>query len=125
MDDDQEHFSQERRRAPRIGASGANAEYSIDDKDPSLKKAFVKDICIYGICIFTPDKLDAGSILSIDVELPGDAGDIRVKGKVMWQKLGDVTGYFNTGIEFTEISNKHELILSEFIAANYRGDQES
>src|SRR3989338_2367686 len=123
MGDQEEKFSQERRRAPRVGDSGAKVEYSITDKDPSFKQAFVKDICIYGICIFAPEQIENGTKLSLDIELAGEGTTIMAKGKVMWQKKGDVSGYFNTGIEFTDMKDESKKALSEHITANYRGDQ--
>ena len=55
MEDQQEKFPQEKRRSPRVG--GAVVEYFMDGEEASVKKAFIKDICIHGICILKKDGL--------------------------------------------------------------------
>jgi len=58
----------------------------------------------------------------LDIFMFGDDTPIKTKGKVIWQKQGEYLGFFNIGIEFTEMSVEHQTTLSGHITANYRGD---
>lgn len=118
MEEKDEKFSKERRRAPRV--SGAIVEYSIEGQASSDKKAFIKDICIYGICIYVPETIKNKTILCLDIYLFGNENPIKTKGKVVWQKPGNYLGYYNVGVEFVDMSEEYQKILSEHIVTNYR-----
>jgi len=120
MSDTDEKFPKERRKAPRV--SGAIVEYTTEE-DSSIKKAFIKDICIYGICIYVPESFEIGSKLNLDIFLFGDDIPIHAKGRVIWQKSGGYLGYYNMGIEFKEISDAHSKILDDHIMANYKEEE--
>ena len=120
MTEDAEKFPKERRRAPRV--TGALVEYSIEGRDVDRRNAFIKDVCIYGICIYIPETVKSGEVISLDIILYGDDNAIQAVGKVIWCKPGGYLGYYNVGIEFDEISDSHQKILSDYIAANYRGE---
>jgi len=119
MEDQEEKFPNEKRRAPRV--SGTLVEYVFEGKDEPAKEAFIKDICIYGVCIFVSQAIELGANLCLDIFLFGDNAPIKAKGKVIWKKRGGDLGYFNVGIEFIEINDEHKKILSEHIRVNYRG----
>jgi len=118
MEDQGEKFPKERRKVKRV--SGTLVEYSFEGKDATAKEAFIKDICIYGVCIFIPHAVDIDAILSLDIFLFGNNAPISAKGKVIWQKAGESLGYYNVGIEFTKMSDEHEKILSDHIEVTYR-----
>jgi len=102
MTDQDEKFSQERRRAPRV--NGTVVEYRVEGRDPDdgeKIKAFIKDVCIY-----TTEAIEKEAILDIDIFLFGSERLIKAKGRVAWHKVGDYAGYHNLGIEFTEIDEK-------------------
>jgi len=119
MEDQDEKFPKEKRRAPRV--SGTLVEYTFEGKDAPAKEAFIKDICIYGVCIFVPHNVEQDEILCLNVYLSGDDNPINAKGKVIWHKAGSHLGYFNVGIEFTKMSVEHKVILTEYIEKNYQG----
>jgi len=118
MEDQDEKFPKEKRRAPRV--SGTLVEYKFEGKDASVKEAFIKDICIYGVCIFVPHAVELGAIAFLDIFLFGNNNPINTKGKVIWQKAGENLGYFNVGIEFTTMNDEHKKILSEHIKVTYK-----
>jgi len=89
MNDSEEKFPNERRRVPRVG--GSIVEYSVEGTDAPLKKAFIKDICIYGICVYVPETFDDNAVLDLSIYLFGLETPINPKGKVVWQKPG---GFF-------------------------------
>jgi len=122
MEDEDEKFSKERRRAPRV--SGAIVEYTSKGNEVEVKKAFIKDICVYGICIYVPESVEIGTVLKLNIFLFGDDSPIKSNGKVVWQKSGGYLGYFNMGIEFENMSKKTAQVLNDHIAANYKGGSE-
>lgn len=122
MSDAEEKFPQERRRVPRVG--GSIVEYSVDGKDSGLKKAFIKDICIYGICIYVPETFDNGVVLDLSIYLFGNEKPINPKGKIVWQKPGGFLGYYNVGVEFTEISEECTKVLEDHIKINLKSKNE-
>jgi hypothetical protein len=122
MSEDDEKFSKERRRAPRVG--GSIVEYSVEGRNASLRKAFIKDICIYGICVYVPEMFDEKSVLDLNIYLFGLETPINPKGRVVWQKPGGFLGYYNVGIEFTDISDECTKILSNHIELNFKEKEE-
>jgi len=116
MNEPNEQFSKERRRVPRVG--GSIVEYSPEGKDVPLKKAFIKDICVYGICVYVAEIFDDDTILNLNIYLFGIETPITPKGKIAWQKPGGFLGYYNVGVEFTEISDEYAKILSDHIGNN-------
>jgi len=117
-DTDEEKFPKERRRVPRVG--GSIVEYSVEGSDASVKKAFIKDICIYGICVYVPEVFDENAVLNLSIYLFGLETPINPKGKVVWQKPGGFLGYFNVGIEFVEMSDECTKVLADHIELNVR-----
>ena len=43
--------------------SGAVVEYFIEGEPPERKKAFIKDICVHGICIYIPHSVKNDDVL--------------------------------------------------------------
>ena len=122
MGEDREKFPKERRRGHRV--SGALVDYYFEGQGASAaKNAFIKDVCIYGIGIYTSEAVEIGKKIGLNIFLFGDDLPIKAIGRVVWQKRGDYLGYFNVGIEFIEMSDKHQKILADHIAANDKGDQ--
>jgi len=122
MVDLDEKFPKEKRRAPRV--SGTLVEYTFEGKDKPAKEAFIKDICIYGVCIFISQNVELDTIMLLDIFLFGDNAPIKAKGKVIWQKQGGDLGYYNVGIEFTELSDEYKKILANHIKVNFKSVQD-
>ena len=116
MVDKQERFPKEKRRSPRV--SGALVEYFVDGQESLAKKAFIKDICIHGICIYMPEVVEEKTIICMDVFLFGSEIPMKAKGRVVWHKQGEYLGYYNIGIEFTKMSKEDKKSLSNHIKAN-------
>lgn len=123
MAEQEEKFSQERRKAPRV--SGAIVEYFVGTRTGEMKKAFIKDICIYGICIYVPESIEIGTTINLDVFLFGDDAPVHAEGKVVWSKPGSYLGYFNLGIEFVHMDELSTKKLDDHIKANYQGAEQA
>jgi len=108
-------FPNDRRVTPRI--SGILVEYYVD-QDKTLKKAFVKDINMTGICIYAKGTFNIGAIIRIDIYLFGEETPISSMGSVIWQKPEMDLDFYNVGIQFTEMSRQHKKILSRIVALN-------
>ena len=121
MGDQQERFPNEKRRSPRVG--GAMVEYYVERQESSEKKAFIKDICIHGICIYAPESVEAEKIIYMSVFLFGSEVSLEAEGMVVWNKPGEYVGYHNVGIEFTKMSEEDKTRLSEHIEANLYKDE--
>ena len=118
MPDRPERFPKEKRRSPRV--SGAIVEYFIDGQNPDRKKAFIKDLCIHGICIYIPHAVGSDAVLCMYIFLFGSNVPIFAKGRVVWQKPADYVGFYNVGCEFMEMNDEGRKRLADHIKANYQ-----
>lgn len=116
MPDQLDRFPKEKRRSPRI--SGAVVEYTIGENQALSKKAFIKDICVHGICVYMPEVMDHDAKINMDIFLFGNETPIHAEGKVVWYTKGEYLGHHNVGIEFQKISKKDKKTLSDHIKAN-------
>jgi hypothetical protein len=121
MADEQERFPKEKRRSPRVG--GAMVEYYIEGQESSGKNAFIKDVCIHGICIYTPESVEADKTIYLSVFLFGSEVSMKAEGRVVWHKPGEYVGYHNVGIEFSKMSKDDTQRLSAHIEANLQTDE--
>lgn len=122
MADRTDKFPNEKRRSPRV--SGAMAEYSFAGKDSSVRKAFIKDICIHGTCIYMPETIKEETDIHMDIYLFGSEAPIHAEGRAVWHKPGEYLGYNNVGIEFTEMPEEDRKKLSNYIKASLKQDKE-
>jgi len=78
-------------------------KYKIEGQDAEFSSQ-VKDISNGGICI--SDYLPRDINLDIKIGMPGDIGDIRVRGKSVWQEeTGGKEGrHLFSGIKFLTLS---------------------
>ena len=93
-------MTNEKRKAPRIPAS-IRAE--VHAKDGMTFSSSI-DLSQSGIFITTPEPIDPGTELTLNIELtPVD--HISVKGIVRWTRDEDDTERAGMGIEFVDISD--------------------
>jgi len=116
MVDDEEIFLKNRRKEERT--TGIVVEYRVDGVDPTLKKAFVKDISKSGLCIYVQEAIEKDTILSLAIYMSDRKDAIFAKGKIIWQKRETGLDSCYTGIEFTEMEKKYKKILFKCIPKN-------
>ena len=104
---------EERRRALRV--KGAVVEYFAQGGETSQKKAFIKDVGLYGICIYVLNSVRVGDTLGLDIYLFGSEVPLRMSGKVVWRSVDQLSGYKNLGIEFIEVKDEDKKRLSDHI----------
>ena len=122
MAEQTDKFPKEKRRSPRV--SGAMVEYSFIGKNESVKKAFIKDICIHGICIYMPETIKDEKNIIMEIFLFGSETPIKSEGRIVWHKSGEYLGYNNVGIEFTQMPDEDKKRLSGYIKASLKQDKD-
>ncbi|MFH1094455.1 MAG: PilZ domain-containing protein [Candidatus Omnitrophota bacterium] len=112
-------FFSERRKFPRLNLS-VDIEYSVIGKNQSSKSEGVtKNISSGGICVIVYERIDIGDILSLVINLPAGERPIQTEGRVVW--IGDFIlsddkrSSWDTGVEFTEISEDDSQRLSKYV----------
>ena len=113
FESDHHSTPEERRRAPRV--KGTVVEYFTDGDETSKKKAFIRDVSVYGICIYVLDSIRVGDTLGLDIYFFGSEAPLRVNGKVVWRSVDQLSGYKNLGIEFIEVKEEDRQKLSDHI----------
>lgn len=108
----------EKRRFPRL-ATSVDVEYKIL-KDKTLSKETVtKNIGAGGICLIAYEKVEVGSLLSLELRLPEGHSAIEAKGRVVWSSYftieGDRRDRYDLGIEFTQLSESDRQKLSQYV----------
>jgi hypothetical protein len=119
MDELPDNTPKERRRTPRV--FGTLVDYSLKGDKAASKNAFIKDIGMYGVCIYIPESVEKEDVINLNIFLYEDDRPVKAKGKIVWWEPGGYLGYNNVGIEFTEISEEDRRVLSEYIKENYKG----
>ena len=88
----------EQRQFPRIEVS---TPVSFNVIIPSYNTGTSRDISEGGMCLETKSKLDKGTIIRLEFELPGDPPEhVEALGRVMWQRHPEGAELFLTGIKF-------------------------
>lgn len=114
----QERPFKERRKYVRLKATVA-VKYTVIGK-PGEVKVFSKNIGAGGLCITTEEQLTVDTPLQLELKIPDLKNPIRALGRVVWQKRFETAGeepkiYFNTGIEFTGISDFDRFNINRYV----------
>jgi uncharacterized protein (TIGR02266 family) len=72
-----------------------------------------------GLFISTEDPLQKGEHLQIELQLPGLANAVKVKGEVIWMRkeTGETDQPNGMGVKFVEISKEDKQTLKEYLNA--------
>jgi c-di-GMP-binding flagellar brake protein YcgR len=108
----------ERRKYIRL-KTNVEIRYTIIGK-PGEIEVFSKNISAGGLCIIAEEALAADTPLQLEINIPDLKDPIRALGRVVWQKSFESTGkdqikYFNTGVEFTGISDFDRFNIERFV----------
>lgn len=105
--------SRERRKYLRL-ATSVEVKYKIIG-DPGEVKVFSRDISAGGLCILAQEKLAPNTPLELKIKIPDLVDHIRALGKVVWQKKSESSQNFDTGLEFTGISDFDRFNINRYI----------
>jgi len=83
-----------------------------------------KNIGAAGILFISPETLAPGTMLTMEISLPGNSAPIDLKGKVKWciPSRDGGSGKFDIGVEFTNIGKEHLRLLVEYVCGSLSGD---
>jgi len=112
----------ERRKFPRI-KNFIDIYYTVSLDNDSIKeeKTTSKNIGPEGICLVVHIPIKKGSILDLRFKLFKDVPEVRIKGKVVWNKkiniASDATINYKTGIQFIKMSESDKKKISNIYLA--------
>ncbi|MCA9393763.1 MAG: PilZ domain-containing protein [Candidatus Omnitrophica bacterium] len=112
----------DKRKHPRI--SGSIIEYSYLSTPSFQLTAFLKDLSMGGVCIYTHDEIPPVTNLSLLIHHFSDEAPIEARGEVIWQRPSKVAGCFDTGIRFIKLEPAEEEKLINFIETFLEGHPE-
>jgi uncharacterized protein (TIGR02266 family) len=75
----------------------------------------LRNLSAGGVFVQTDTPQEAGSIVSMQLSLPGDKEIMDIQGQVVWIRQASSTTAPGMGIEFTAISSKHQQKIISFI----------
>ena len=109
---------EERRKYVRLKAS-VEVKYTVIGK-PGTIEVFSKNVSAGGLCLAVEEQLSAETPLQLEIKVPDLKDPIRALGRVVWQKRFDSAGdeprvYFDTGIEFTGISDFDRFNINRYV----------
>ncbi|MBL7085018.1 MAG: PilZ domain-containing protein [Candidatus Omnitrophica bacterium] len=108
----------ERRKYVRLKAT-AEVKYTVIGK-PGEIKVFSKDISAGGLCIVHEEELPANTPLQLEIKIPDLKDPIFALARVVWQQRmeaasGEPKVYYNTGVEFTGISDFDRFNINRYV----------
>ena len=107
--------AEERRRYIRL-SKPINISLMLPGKDKILRTVS-KNISAVGVGFETKEKLEPGSALKLEIELPKAPNPVHILGKVIWSKrvgLEDGSPH-STGIEFTKIEEDNKNTFLKYL----------
>lgn len=128
--------TEERRRFIRLKVP-IEAKYVIEeDPNQARKHVATEDLSCDGLRFISGEKIDDGSIIDLNLTIPGAANPVHMKGKTIWSRKisAEDTSPFEVGVEFMQIEedNKNtflkylcDLIYSETEIMENNGKQRS
>lgn len=109
----------DKRKHPRI--SGSIIEYSYLSTPSFQLTAFLKDLSMGGVCIYTHDEIPPVTNLSLLIHHFSDEAPIEARGEVLWQRQSKILGCYDTGIRFINLEPAEEEKLIAFIESFLEG----
>ena len=121
----QEEGFQERRKFARLKTS-VDVKYTVIG-NPGEIEVFSKDISAGGLCIVLIEELVADTPLQLEILVPDIKDAIRALARVVWQrkcKEQEAEGktLFETGVEFTGLSDFDRFNLNRYILDKIESD---
>ena len=105
----------DRRKHNRIKA--AVVELALSQEGPFQQPAFIKDIGIGGVCLYFKEEFPRGTVFFLRVHLEDETTPLSAKGKVVWCGKSSYRGYYEVGIELSEVTNDVNQRLSNYVLA--------
>lgn len=118
---EQKKSFKERRKYARLEAT-VEVKYTVIGK-PGTIEVFSKNISAGGLCITTSEEIVSDTPLQLEIWIPDLKDPIRALARVVWQRKFEAASeksdlYFDTGIEFTGISDFDRFNLNRYVLNN-------
>lgn len=115
---EQEKPVKERRKYLRLQAV-VEVNYKIIGK-PGTVEVSSKNISAGGLCVVTDNELSSDTPLQLEIKIPDLKAPIQAIGRIVWQNkiaTGNTksVGQFETGIEFTGISDFDRFNINRYV----------
>jgi len=113
--------AKDRRREPRLKMEIRakirliSPKKMAEDAGPKELWVFTSEISAGGTRILVPVEFKPGEPVDLQLFLSRIRKAIRLGAEVRWQKMTQVGGLYETGLEFTKISPEDKLALMEFL----------
>lgn len=88
--------------------------YSLLEKPSSRAKAYLKNLSREGLKLSGASPLKKGSLVELEMNIPGDNIPIFAYGQVAWANEVDKSNY-DAGIKFTKIHTHDRIRLLDYV----------
>jgi len=103
----------ERRRFMRFDVV-LDALYGLLEKPSSRTKSYISNLSKEGLKLEGGAAMTKGSLVELEMSIPGDNMPIFAFGEVAWAEQADNSKY-NAGIKFTKINNHDRVRLLDYV----------
>lgn len=104
----------ERRKYIRFGTIIEALHRIMDRPEKLLTKGLLKDLSKEGVRLNSESSLEKGSLIELELRIPGEDVPIMAFGRVAWSQKSDETT-FDAGIQFTKIKRGDRAKLMDFV----------
>lgn len=126
----QKQNDKEKRKFIRVPLC-AKLNFQVHEKDKVSGEslpAVTKNISMKGICFVSEKQLTSGSMISIELHLPGKSLPLHLEGQIRWSKQlkqkGPVTMY-ESGVTLFVVNKNDEGRLADYICEKAFGEVKS
>ncbi len=108
---------EERRRFIRLEIP-IEVKYVIEeDPNQARKRVATKDLSCDGLRFISGEKVDEGSVIDLNLTVPGAANPIHIKGKTIWSRKVSTedTAPFEVGVEFMQIEEDNKNTFLKYL----------
>lgn len=108
---------EERRRFIRLEVP-IELKYIADDDHSQVRRlAATKDLSCDGLRFISEYKIDNGSMLDLNLTIPGANNPVHIKGKAVWSRKvsSEDSAFFEVGIEFVQIEEDNKNTFLKYL----------
>ncbi len=106
----------EHRRYLRANAP-LNVTYTVTEQPRLTERTLGEDISVSGVRLRTFDRVQAGTVLSLALQMPFDSLPLFVQGQVAWMRPAASFGHgpYELGVRFLRLPEMDKRRLSQYI----------
>ena len=100
-----------RKRARFVERNDACITSVCEKPDGGKVNAYTHDLSTGGARVLTKDRLEAGALINIRIDLAGTGESVVLAAAVRWARFNDQAGLYESGVEFRHLSSQKVLSL--------------